>query len=140
MRLGLGWFLLGNELVWWVYRYSSEGWRFPEGLPLQLCDLGVWITVIAALKPSERNFDLAYYVGLAGAGMATLTPDIWEPFPSYPTVYFFLAHGGVVATILALVWGGAGRPRPGSWWRALALVGFGQFGKFLGKLSFSVFA
>lgn len=119
---GAGAFLLLNELTWYVYRLRVEGWRFPEGMPLELCDLALWMTVAAALSGKVWALEVAYYAALGGGSQAVLTPDLWEPFPSYPTVYFFFAHGGMISVVLALIWGRVARPRPGSEWRALAVV------------------
>ncbi|WP_242395480.1 YwaF family protein [Anaeromyxobacter oryzisoli] len=119
IRLALATAIGVNELVF--YRYSAaRGWLAPpHGLPLDLCDVVLWLTVYTLVKPRAWALDAIYYLGLAGSGMAVLTPDVGEPFPSYPAVKFFLAHGGVVASILFLVWTGALRPRRGSWWRVL---------------------
>ncbi|MCI0366299.1 MAG: TIGR02206 family membrane protein, partial [Phycisphaerales bacterium] len=51
-----------------------------------------------------------------------LTPDLWEPFPSFSTVQFFIAHGLVVVAVLFLTWTGQMRPRPGSVLRAMLAV------------------
>ena len=118
----LGAMLAVNELAWYAYRFLVEGWRFPDFVPLQLCDLSVWLTAIAALTGAAAVFDLAYYLGVAGAGMALITPDLWAPCWSYPTLYFWAAHCGIVGILLLMIFSGAGRPRPGSVWRAL-LVG-----------------
>ena len=124
IRYILGAFLLLNELVWYVYQVRHGYLRFPGQLPLQLCDLAVWLAAASALWRSASAFDVVWYWGLTGAGMAILTPDLWTPFPSYLAIAFFLSHGGVVATVLFLVWSGQARPRPGSVWRAfMALNG-----------------
>lgn len=117
-----GLLLAANEIGWYVYRLRTEGFRFPEGLPLNLCDLALWLTVAAALSRSAALFEVAYFTGLGGSSMALLTPDLWAPLLSYPTIYFFLAHGGVVVTLLVLLWTGQCRPRPGCQWRVFALL------------------
>lgn len=118
VRIALGLALAVNELVWWVFRYSHEGFHFPLNLPLQLCDVAVWMTVAACLTLKPWVVEVDYFAGMAGAGMALLTPDLWSPWPSYPAVYFFLAHGGIVIGIGVLVFGGIAPLRPGAVWRA----------------------
>jgi hypothetical integral membrane protein (TIGR02206 family) len=119
---GLGSLLAANELLWYAYRLRQEGVRFPEGLPLELCDLTLWLTVASMFSLRPTIFEFAYLAGVAGSAMALITPDLWAPLLSYPSTYFFLEHGGVVASLLFLVWTGLARPRPGCVWRALGLV------------------
>ena len=122
VRYAVAFFLSANELVWYAYRLHYEGFRFPHALPLNLCDLTLWLTVVAILSLNQWAFELAYFAGVGGSSMALLTPDLWAPFPSYPTVYFFLAHGVVVAAILMLVWSRIAVPKPGCLRRALILL------------------
>jgi len=121
MRLTLGLALGANELVWWVYRYSREGihvWN----LPLQLCDAAVWLSVLACLTEAPGVVEFAWFAGLAGAGMALLTPNLISPWPSYPAIYFFVAHGGIVISMVALVLGGGMKFRRGAVWRSFGLL------------------
>ena len=136
LRLALGWGLVINELVWWRFRYAHEGihrWN----LPLQLCDVTLWASALGCLTLVPAIVELAYFAGLAGAGMALLTPDLWSPWPTYPAIYFFLAHGGIVVAVVVLVFGRICPLRQGAVWRAYALLlGYfvlaGLFNKFYG--------
>jgi len=117
----LGAALALNELVWWIYRYSREGVHVAN-LPLQLCDAAVWLSILACLTGASLIVEFAYFAGLAGAGMALLTPNLLSPWPTYPAIYFFLAHGGIVVCMAALVYGGARKFSHVSVWRAFALL------------------
>ena len=117
VRYSLAAFLTINELIWYGFRYSQEGFRFPEGLPLELCDLSLWLTILACVTLRPLIYEFAYFAGIGGSMMAVLQPDLWAPLCSYPTIYFFLAHGGVVVAVLYLTWARLRRPRPGSMWR-----------------------
>jgi hypothetical integral membrane protein (TIGR02206 family) len=137
VRLALGYGLAVNELIWWAFRYSHEGLRFPVNLPLQLCDVTLWATVLACITLVPVFIEFAYFAGLTGAAMAVLTPDLWSPFPSYPAIYFFVAHGGIIVGAATLVFGRIAPLRRGAVWRAFALLlayagVIGAFNKFFG--------
>jgi hypothetical integral membrane protein (TIGR02206 family) len=124
VRLAIGWGLIANELVWWTFRYSHEGFHL-WNLPFQLCDVTLWMSAFACLTLNSRMVEFAYFGGLAGAGMALLTPDLWTPWPTYPAIYFFVAHGGIVLAVSILVFAGIHPLRAGAVWRAYAmLLGF----------------
>jgi hypothetical integral membrane protein (TIGR02206 family) len=121
VRLSVGWGLVVNELIWWTFRYSHEGFHL-WNLPLQLCDVTLWMSAFACITLSTRVVEFAYFGGLAGAGMALLTPDLWTPWPSYPAIYFFVAHGGIVLAVSVLVFGRIQPLRQGAVWRAYAML------------------
>jgi len=122
LRIPMGVFLIINELVWYGYKLRTEGWRFPEGMPIQLCDLTLWLTVFALLTLNQWVVEAAYFLGIAGAGMAIVQPELWAPIASYPSIYFFVAHGGIVASVLFLIWGKIARPTPGCLKRVLIML------------------
>jgi hypothetical integral membrane protein (TIGR02206 family) len=121
VRLALGYGIAANELIWWVFRYLHEGIHLTN-LPLQLCDLTVWVTVLACIACIPLAVEFSYFTGLAGSGMALLTPDLWSPWPSYPAIYFFVAHGGIVVACTALVFGKIVAVRPGAVMRIFGLL------------------
>jgi hypothetical integral membrane protein (TIGR02206 family) len=126
IRIALGTLLISDGLVWQFYRYYVHGIRFPEIAPLELCDASFWLTAAALLTLEEHTFDLAYYWGIAGSGMAVLTPYLRASLYTLQSVQFFVAHSLPIVGVLYLIWNGQARPRARSWWFAWwALNAFG---------------
>jgi hypothetical integral membrane protein (TIGR02206 family) len=119
LRIALAAFLLADAAVWYSY-LAAVGFRiFPGQLPLELCDVTFYLIVFVLFTLNRGVFDVAYYWALAGSTMALLTPNLWERFPSFSTVQFFIAHGLVVSVALYLVWSRQIRPQRGSVVRAM---------------------
>jgi hypothetical integral membrane protein (TIGR02206 family) len=108
-----------DGLSWYLYRYVAQGVRFPEILPLEMCDASFWITAAALLTLEEHTFDLAYFWGVAGSGMALLTPYLRTPIRTYQSFQYFTGHSLLITGVLYLLWSRQARPRARSWWFAL---------------------
>ncbi len=121
LRRSLGAALAINELIWWIWRYSQEGVH-AGNLPLQLCDVAVWLGVLASFTNAPAILQTAYFIGISGAAMALLTPDLTAPWPSYPDVYFFLAHGGIVICVAVAIFGARRKFSRMAVWRSFALL------------------
>ena len=117
IRLGLGWAMAVNLAAWYLHQTVTGGFRFPLYMPLQLCDVASWLAIAAAFTLHPLVYETAYYIAIAGGGMALLTPDLWAPLCAYPSIRFFVEHGLAVMTVLYLAWSRLARPRPGSVWR-----------------------
>jgi hypothetical integral membrane protein (TIGR02206 family) len=118
-RIALASILAADGLSWHLYRYFAQGVGFPDILPLEMCDIAFWLTVIALLTLEEHIFELAYYWGLAGSGMATITPYLRTPLHTYQSCQYFTGHCLLIIGVLYLLWSGQARPRARSWWFAL---------------------
>ncbi len=83
-------------------------------LPMQLCDWALVATVVALLRRSLRWFELAYFWGLAATLQAIVTPNLDVGFPSVRFISFFVAHCGIVISVLYLFLTFGLRPHPWS--------------------------
>lgn len=118
-RIALASFLALVGVSWYVYRFTVQHVRFPQGMPFELCDVSFWITVATLLWLRQGIFELSYYWGVGGGVMALLTPAIVAPIRSFQTIEFFVGHASLVIAVLYLLWSGQARPRQRSWWFAL---------------------
>jgi len=118
--------LVVDEVSWWVF-VAAGGVPDSElaySLPLQLCDVAIFVAAAALWTRRQLLVEVTYFWGLAGTVQALLTPDLPEHFPSYPYFEYYIAHGGVVCAALLLVVGMRRHPRPWAavWVMALTIA------------------
>jgi len=66
-----------------------------------LCSVTAWTMPLLLIFRSQRYFQWVYYMGLLGASMALLTPELLNyGFPSYRFIEFFTAHGAIIVAIV----------------------------------------
>lgn len=102
--------LMAIGFVSWIYS-ASQGFM---ALPLQMCDLALFLTACALVSPNRYVAELAFFWGLAGSSQAILTPDLTEGFPSLTWILFFSGHSGVVLGAVYLLVRGSVRLTSGS--------------------------
>ena len=114
--------LLIDEVSWWIYLLTGgvPGSRLAQSLPLQLCDVAIFVAAAALWTRNRLLVEVTWFWGLAGTLQALLTPDLPQHFPSYPYFQYYIAHGGVVGAALLLVVGMRLHPRP---WSVVKVAG-----------------
>ncbi len=109
-------------LTWYLYRGLVLHTRWGLALPLEVCDLALWITVAALLRPTPLRIELSWFWGVAGATVALATPYLTAPLLSVPSITFLAGHAIIVVNALFLLGTFRLRPRRGAWLRATLLL------------------
>lgn len=97
-RYTLAIILLLNELAWHGWALYWGIWTIQTMLPLHMCSIIVWLTMVMLITNNYAVYEVAYFLGIGGALQALLTPDITGyGFPHFRAFNTFLAHGLLVA-------------------------------------------
>ena len=89
--------LLANEIGYHLWRISTDTWTIQRMLPLHLCSALVWLSVVMLYTNSKRIYEYVYFLGIAGAAQALLTPEAAQyGFPHYRWCQTFLSHAILV--------------------------------------------
>jgi hypothetical integral membrane protein (TIGR02206 family) len=93
-----------------VGRFGAVSWQ--QVLPLQLCDWGMVVVIVAMLSGNQRWFELAYFWGIGGTLQAVLTPNLRFGFPDFRFISFFVSHCGIIIGVVFLMLVHKYRPYP----------------------------
>jgi hypothetical integral membrane protein (TIGR02206 family) len=105
-------------LIFVDLRGGPMSWE--QMLPLQLCDWGMVVVIVAMLSGNQRWFEVAYFWGIGGTLQAVLTPNLRFGFPDVRFFSFFVSHSGIIVGIVFLMLVHKYRPYPMSIVRAFA--------------------
>ncbi len=122
IRLSLAAVLMGSELLYYGYMAGMGVLRYPDGLPLQFCNIVLWLTVFTLVTQLRGLTEVVWYLGVFGPTVGLLVPQLWLPALSLPSIQYFLGHAGVVVSVLYLVLSGEARPSARSAWIAFAVL------------------
>jgi hypothetical integral membrane protein (TIGR02206 family) len=96
-RTTLAVILIANETAWHLWNAFTGQWMIQTMLPLHLCSILVWISAYMLFTRSYFIYQFSYFLGIAGAIQALLTPDAGiYGFPHFRAFQTFLSHGSIV--------------------------------------------
>lgn len=123
-RLGLAFLLLGNEIFWHGWHACYGLWTVQSLLPLNLCNLMVFLSAYTLLTRDQLAYQFVYLLGIPAASQVLLTPAL-GPFGFPHSLFFqiFISHGGIILASLYLTW--VEGMRPTSWRAVWRVAGIG---------------
>lgn len=112
-----------NEIGWHVWNYAIGQWNIQTMLPLHLCSVLVWVGALALVTKNYKVYEFMYFMGIAGAMQALLTPDVGiYGFPHYRFWQTYISHGLIISAAIYMTAVEGLRPT----WKSLGRVFLGM--------------
>ena len=107
-RWALAGLLIMDEFLWHLWNFTTGQWTLQTMLPLHLCSVFVFLSAYMLVTKSYTIYEYAYFLGIAGASQALLTPDAGiYGFPHFRAFQVMISHGSIItaAVFMTLVEG-----------------------------------
>jgi hypothetical integral membrane protein (TIGR02206 family) len=97
VRYAIAGMLVISEGSWHIWNIAIGEWTIQAHLPFHLCSVLVWASLIMLLTRNYKIYEFVYFLGIAGASQALLTPEAGiYGFPHYRVFQTITAHGAIV--------------------------------------------
>jgi len=103
IRITVGWTLIISRLSLDIWYISTDQWSVKSSLPFELCSIASIMCAIMLLTKNKSLFEVFYFIALAGAFQAIVTPDLNFDFPQFRYIQFFLDHFLLIAAPLMMI-------------------------------------
>jgi hypothetical integral membrane protein (TIGR02206 family) len=104
--------LILNYLAYLIFIRSQGVVDWRDMLPMQMCDWGIAVVIVAMWTGRQRWFEVAYFWGIGGTLQAVLTPNLRYGFPDWRFISFFTSHCGIIIGVVFLMLTRRYRPYP----------------------------
>src|SRR3984893_131795 len=104
--------LVLNYIVYLIFIRSRGTTTWQQMLPMQLCDWGMVVVIVAMCTGNQRWFEVAYFWGIGGTLQAVLTPNLRFGFPDWRFISFFTSHCSIIVGVVFLMLTRRYRPYP----------------------------
>jgi hypothetical integral membrane protein (TIGR02206 family) len=104
--------LIVNYVGYLVFVRAHGMTNWLEMLPLQMCDWGMVVVIVALWTANARWFEVAYFWGIGGTLQAVLTPNLRYGFPDLRFFSFFISHSAIIIGVIFLMITHRLRPYP----------------------------
>jgi len=122
-RYGLAAVLIVDEAVLHLWYITNGMWSVQTMLPFHLCAVLVYVSAIMLITRSRPVYEVVYFLGIAGAIQAILTPDLGVyNFPHWRYWSVFISHGSIVTSAIYMTVVEGYRPTWRSAFRAWGLL------------------
>ena len=122
-RFALAGLMLIVESSWHVWNLANDTWNIQLHLPLHTCSMGVWLSMIMLMTRNYRLYEVLYFVGIAGATQALLTPTLGiYGLPHFWAIQSLLSHGLLVIVLVYMTAIEGFRPTWVSVWRTMLIL------------------
>lgn len=115
--------ILVIKTSWHSWNVYYDNWSIQHHLPLHLCAVTAWCSVYILLTRSYRVYEIVYFVGIAGATQALLTPEAdMYALPHFRAVQTFAGHGMIVIALVYMTTIEGFRPTWSSIWKTMLVA------------------
>ena len=122
-RYALAGIILIVESSWHVWNLANDTWDMQRHLPLHTCSMGIWLSILMLLTRNYRLYEVLYFIGIAGATQALLTPTLGAyGLPHFWAIQSLSSHGLLVIALVFMTTIEGFRPTWMSIWRTMLIL------------------
>lgn len=83
-------------IIWTGIRIYRGDFDRSSDLPLDICNLSALLLPVIMWRPNRRVHELLYFWILSGTLQAVITPYLYEGFPHFTFIKYWIVHGGLI--------------------------------------------